>query len=823
MNSGTPRHRSILEYFDVRAHLKSAPKVVQALAGLLSFLLVACGGSSHPSGTDDAVIATVSPLQSVRAYLGRTSLVTVSFTTTGGGTATQLASTSSLTQLPAGWTSGVQMFSCASVVAAGCVLRLSFTPVATGSGQLNLSFRYLSRDGASQTLDVAIPYSASQPQLQLLAGWVGGAGNLDGVGSAARFARPRSVAIDHTGSIYVSDAANFKVRKIAPGGSVTTLAGSGASSLIDGLGPDAAFAAPGSLAVDPGGNVFISDSGSVRMVSTAGVVSTVVAGPWAPGPPGTPQNLPGPVHGVAADTIGNVYVSTNSVDASTQRTIARISSAGAVQIVAGAGGEFKGELGELTTDTAGNLYVVEAAAGVRSVTPQGVVATAAPYNPSFPADDGGVAVDLAGSILTSSGNAIYRYFGGTFGKVAGTDVAGSVGAWSDGGPSSTAPYSEGGGAYFDAPHGLAFDVQGNLIVADSANSVIRNVSTARVVTTVAGAGVVRGTAEGVGTAARFDIALGADYLAHWTCQVICDGFSGAAGGLAADAFGNIYVADTGYGLIRMVASDGTVTTVHYVVDTSGADCCVNYGPVCCALEGGVAIDSAGLIYITVALGDVQELTRPTAIAKIKPDGSASLVKDSSGKAVLGFVGSDLAVAHDGTIYIPIGTGVLRITPAGTATVWVGGTAGARDGTGSEAQFNGASGIAIAPSGDIYVSDTGSHTIRRITSAGVVTTVAGAAGASGATDGPGAAARFSSPGALAFDASGILYIADTGNYTIRRLFPDHSVDTLLGTAGLVGTRLGMLPGSLDYPQGIAIRSDGQLEIAVDAAVLVTQDL
>jgi sugar lactone lactonase YvrE len=324
-------------------------------------------------------------------------------------------------------------------------------------------------------------------------------------------------------------------------------------------------------------------------------------------------------------------------------------------------------------------------------------------------------------------------------------------------------------------------------------------------------------------AARFDMALGADYLAHWTCQVVCDNFSGAPAGLASDAFGNVYVADTGFGLIRKVASDGTVTTVHYLVDTSGADCCVNYGPVCCALEGGAAIDSAGLIYITVALGDVQELTRPSAIAKIKPDGSASLVKDSSGKAVLGFGGSELAVARDGTIYIPIGTGVLRITPAGTVTVWVGGTAGARDGTGSEAQFNSANGIAIAPSGDIYVSDTGSHTIRRITSAGVVTTVAGEAGASGATDGPGGVARFARPGPLAFDASGILYIADTGNYTIRRMFPDHSVDTLLGATGLVGTRLGALPGSLDYPQGIAIRSDGQLEITVDSGVLATQDL
>src|SRR5262249_34161424 len=136
--------------------LNLAPNAAHALAGALSCLLVACGGSSSPSGTDDAVIATVGPLQSVRAYLGRTSPGTFNFTTAGGGTAGQLALTSSLAQLRAGWTSSVQMFSCASVAAAGCVLRLSFTPVAPGSGQLSLSFRYLAMDGAAKTLNVAI-------------------------------------------------------------------------------------------------------------------------------------------------------------------------------------------------------------------------------------------------------------------------------------------------------------------------------------------------------------------------------------------------------------------------------------------------------------------------------------------------------------------------------------------------------------------------------------------------------------------------------------------------------------------------------------------
>jgi DNA-binding beta-propeller fold protein YncE len=148
---------------------------------------------------------------------------------------------------------------------------------------------------------------------------------------------------------------------------------------------------------------------------------------------------------------------------------------------------------------------------------------------------------------------------------------------------------------------------------------------------------------------------------------------------------------------------------------------------------------------------------------------------------------------------------------------------ASDGTGGQAQFGKVAGIAIAASGDIYVADADGETIRRISAGAVVTTVAGTPLMSGSADGVGGAARFSNPGAVAFDGRGILYIADRGNHSIRRLLPGDTVDTLVGSSARVGTRLGPLPSTLDDPQGIAIRSDGQLAIAVDSAVLVTRDL
>ena len=351
-----------------------------AFVYLLLYLLGSCGGDSGaPATTDNAVVARVAPGAAVRGYLGKRSPVVVTFTTDDGNPASGFAVTSALTQLPAGWSSASNSFSCTSVsTGSSCSLTLSFAPTALESGELTLGFRYTANNGMAKTGSAGIAYTATKPSLAVLAGWVGGPGNLDGTGSEARFFAPASVAVDATGTIYVSDTVNHRLRKIAPGGFVSTLAGSGASVLLDGQGSAAAFAAPGAVTVTQGGTVFLVDAGTIRTVTPAGAVSTIVAGPWMPGPAGTPQNLPGPAQGVATDPSGNVFASTNSVDATTKRTIAAVALDGSVQILAGGSGEFLGALGDLGTDAGGTLYVVEQGGGVRSVTPQGAVGTAAP-------------------------------------------------------------------------------------------------------------------------------------------------------------------------------------------------------------------------------------------------------------------------------------------------------------------------------------------------------------------------------------------------------------------------------------------------------------
>ena len=143
------------------------------------------------------------------------------------------------------------------------------------------------------------------------------------------------------------------------------------------------------------------------------------------------------------------------------------------------------------------------------------------------------------------------------------------------------------------------------------------------------------------------------------------------------------------------------------------------------------------------------------------------------------------------------------------------TRGSGDGTGSAASFANPSAIAADASGNLYVADSDNNTIRMITPGGVVTTLAGAAGTMGSTDGTGAAARFNNPNGIAIDASGNLYVADTGNQTIRLVTPAGVVTTIAGTAGIAGTANGTGAAATFYwPMGIAVNAAGTLVYVTD---------
>ena len=110
-------------------------------------------------------------------------------------------------------------------------------------------------------------------------------------------------------------------------------------------------------------------------------------------------------------------------------------------------------------------------------------------------------------------------------------------------------------------------------------------------------------------------------------------------------------------------------------------------------------------------------------------------------------------------------------------------AGAIDGQGNSARFNAPDLLAVDGSGNVYVADSGNHTIRKITPLGVVTTLAGKAGSAGSADGRGAAARFNAPSGVALDGAGNLYVSDYGDHTIRKITPQGDVTTFAGSAGV----------------------------------------
>jgi hypothetical protein len=159
--------------------------------------------------------------------------------------------------------------------------------------------------------------------------------------------------------------------------------------------------------------------------------------------------------------------------------------------------------------------------------------------------------------------------------------------------------------------------------------------------------------------------------------------------------------------------------------------------------------------------------------------------------------------------------VRKITAAGVVTTLAGATGnpGSRDGVGGDARFDFPAGIAVDSGGAVYVTDQNNSTIRKITADGAVTTLAGVAGSPGADDGAGAAARFAFPSSVAVDCFGNLFVADTGNQTVRKVTPQGMVSTVAGRAGQAGFADGEgTSARFNHPAGVAADALGNLYIA-----------
>jgi hypothetical protein len=518
---------------------------------------------------------------------------------------------------------------------------------------------------------------------------------------------------------------------------------------------------------------------------------------------------------VAVDSAGNVYVADSG-----NNSISQVTSAGTVTTLAGRPGTFGSANGPGSTarfnqpsgvalDGAGNIYVGDTLNHtIRKVTPAGVVTT------------------LAGQA-------------GSAGSANGTGSA----------------------ARFNQPWGVAVDNAGNVYVGDSWNHTIRKVTPAGVVTTLAGSPGSPGSADGTNSNARFNgpnqlavdsgtnifVADGNNTIrrvtpvgSNWVVTTLAgragisgsvDGTNSAARfdtpyGVALDGAGNLYVADTYNSLIRQMTRDGTnwvVTTIAGLAGSVGIADGSN-GEARFNNPAAVAWDSAGNLYVADTLNSL--------IRKMTPDGTNWVVTtlavtggiygsaDGTGWDARFLNPTAVAVDSEKNVYVAdqFNHTIRKVTPAGEVTTLAGlaGHGGSADGTGNQARFGNPSGVAVDSNGTVYVADAWNSTIRKVTPEGVVTTVAGLAGAIGGEDGMNSQARFLNPQGVAVDKAGNLYVADTWGSTIRKVRPvgtDWVVTTLAGRFDVYGSQNGTGANALfNLPASVAVDSTGNVYVA-----------
>ncbi|MCE7957971.1 MAG: hypothetical protein DYH06_08555, partial [Acidobacteria bacterium ACB2] len=561
-------------------------------------------------------------------------------------------------------------------------------------------------------------------------------------------------AADSSGNLYVTDVGNNTIRKVTPAGVVTTLAGlAGSPGAADGTGSAAQFDGPLGVAVDASGNVYVADywNHTIRKVTPAGVVTTLAGLAGSAGSAdgtGSAAQFNRPA-GVAVDSSGIVYVAE-----SRNHTIRKVTPAGAVTTLAGLAGSPGSADGTgsaarfgypdgVAVDASGNVYVADSLNHtIRKVTPAGAVTT------------------LAG-------------------------LAGSSGA-ADG---------TGSAARFDDPDGMAVDASGNLYVADYGNHTIRYVTPAGVVTTLAGLAGSAGSADGTGSAARFDNPIG----------------------VAVDASGIIYVADYWNHTIRKVTPAGVVTTLAGLAGSSGAADGTGSAAQFSFPEG-LAADISGSLYVADRGNRTIRRVTPAGVVTTLAGLAGSLGSADGTGSTARFGGpAGVAVDSSGNVYVADASNhtIRKVTPAGDVTTLAGLalSPGSADGTGSAARFKDPHGVAVDGAGNVYVADRGNHTIRVVTSVGVVTLLAGLAGSPGSADGTGSAARFRLPSGVAVDGAGSVYVTDDNNHTIRKVTPTGVVTTSAGLAGVSGNADGTGSGArFRFPSDVAAGPSGEVLVA-----------
>jgi hypothetical protein len=557
---------------------------------------------------------------------------------------------------------------------------------------------------------------------------------------------PVGLCLDAAGNVYVCEDYAGVVRKITPGGVISTYAGNGSGVSGGDGGPATSaglFLAEG-LAIDAAGNLYIAEygAGRVRKVSTNGIITTVATGviPWAlyatangnvyivgsnaeilllntAGILSTVAvGLPGP-YSVYVDPAGNVYAGCGA-------SIVLINPSGVTSTVAGTGiAGYSGDGGPATSaqlsavwgitgDGSGNIYFSdETNERVRKINASGIITTIAGNGLTVPGAYGpatnvpllgatAIFADTAGNIYFPSDNHVLQVTpSGILTNKAGTSAPSYYG---DGSPDTAAT--------LDVPYGVYKDPAGNIYVGDNGDNHIRKINPSGTITTFAGNGTQGYTGDG-GLATSAEIS--------------------SIQGIIGDAAGNIYFTDFTDQVVRKITPGGVVSTFA----GNGTNGLTGDGGTATAAElnspHSIGIDAAGNIYIA---GDL-----PNAVRKVTPEGIISTVAGSSN--------TNTGNSGDGA-------------------------------AATSALFGDIEGLWVDAQGDLYIVDAGNNRVRRVdASTGIITAFAGNGTQGFAGDGGAAlAAEFSHPWAATGDPQGNLLVADSGNNRIRKVTIHYTLAT-----------------------------------------------
>ena len=585
--------------------------------------------------------------------------------------------------------------------------------------------------------------------------------------------QPNRVMVDASGNVYFSSL--NCVFKMDGSGNLTLIAGNSRPGFSGDGGPAtrAQLNAPQGLALDKASNLYIADSKNnrVRIVSAAGIINTFAGtGQTSPGGANTFNDgglatnallrLPG---GVAADTNGNVYIADTG-----DNLIRKVTTDGLINDIAGDSyGSYLGDAGpaltaelhtpeDVAVDASGNVYIADSAnAVIREITAST-----------------GIINYIAGNVSTTTGPTI-----GYSGDGAAANLAGLV-----------------------TPFAVALDSSGEVFFVENGDSRIRKIDSKGNISTIAGNGTAGFSGDG---------SAGANAELNFPT------------GVAVDSSGNVYIADLLNLRIRKLTSGGTISTVagngkySYSGDSGQATSAQLNTP------QAVAADSSGNLYIAdTANNAVRKVTAAGVISTIAGNGTAGSAGDGSA-ATSAQLNSPQGIAVDanGNVYISdtqnarvrkISNGTIN-TVAGNGTAGFGGDGGAA----TSAQLNIPAGLAVDGAGNLYIADFSNNRIRKVASSGTITTLAGNGLAGYSGDGGAASiAQLTTPVAVATDAGGNVYIADTGNNAVRVVNSSGFISTVAGNglAGYSGDGGPAVSAMVGNPAGVAVDASGDLYIS-----------